>query len=383
MTGPGGAQPAGEPGGEPGADPGGEPGVPRPPASVACVGAGTMGAGIALAFALGGTTTAMVARRKATLDAAWRRIGESVSLLAAAGRVPGGEREAVLERITGTTDLDGADLTADLVVESVAEDVAVKRRLYEAIEPRLGSSTILGTCTSSLPLGELAAGLARPERFIGYHWFNPPELVALVEIVPAERTAAAVTDRVEAFSLAIGKQPVRVAADVPGFVANRLQYALIREAYHLVAAGVCTPADVDRVVTAGLGPRWAAIGPFASMDLAGLDVHRQVAEQLFPRLSAGTAVPPMLTALAAEGALGVKSGRGLLGSYGEQRVREVIGLRARVLLALDGMRRLTPPAWAEAGAAGPEADRGPERNSVPQITAPAAKMIAVTQKPVV
>ncbi len=126
-------------------------------------------------------------------------------------------------------------------------------RLYRAIEPRLGPATILGTCTSSLSLAELAAGLARPERFIGYHWFNPPELIALVEIVPAGATEAAVTDRVEEFSRAIGKQPVRVAADVPGFVANRLQYALIREAYHLVAAGVCSPADVDRVVTAGLG----------------------------------------------------------------------------------------------------------------------------------
>jgi 3-hydroxybutyryl-CoA dehydrogenase len=339
MTGPGGDQPTREPAREPGGDRGREPGAPHPPASVACVGAGTMGAGIALAFALGGSAATMVARRQATLDAAWRRIEESVGLLAAADRVPGAEREAVLGRIAGTTDLDGTDLDADLVIESVAEDVAVKRQLYKAIEPRLGPSTILGTCTSSLPLGELAAGLARPERFIGYHWFNPPELVALVEVVPAGRTEAAVTDRVEAFSLAIGKQPVRVAADVPGFVANRLQYALIREAYHLVASGVCTPDDVDRVVTAGLGPRWAAIGPFASMDLAGLDVHREVAEQLFPRLSASTAVPPMLTELAAEGALGVKSGRGLLGSYGEQRVREVIGLRARVLLALDAMRR--------------------------------------------
>jgi 3-hydroxybutyryl-CoA dehydrogenase len=339
MTGPGGDQPAREPAGAPGGDQGREPGAPHLPASVACVGAGTMGAGIALAFALGGSAATMVARRQATLDAAWLRIEESVGLLAAADRVPGAEREAVLGRIAGTTDLDGTDLDADLVIESVAEDVAVKRQLYKGIEPRLGPSTILGTCTSSLPLGELAAGLARPERFIGYHWFNPPELVALVEIVPAGRTAAAVTDQVEAFSLAIGKQPVRVAADVPGFVANRLQYALIREAYHLVAAGVCTPDDVDRVVTAGLGPRWAAIGPFASMDLAGLDVHREVAEQLFPRLSASTAVPPMLTELAAEGALGVKSGRGLLGSYGEQRVREVIGLRARVLLALDAMLR--------------------------------------------
>jgi len=297
-----------------------------------------MGAGIALAFALGGSAATMVARRQPTLDAAWRRIEASVGLLTKAGRLPGAEREAVLGRITGTTDLDGADLAADLVVESVAEDVAAKRRLYRVIEPRLGPATILGTCTSSLSLAELGTGLARPERFIGYHWFNPPELIALVEIVPAVATAATVTDRVEEFSRAIGKQPVRVA-DVPGFVANRLQYALIREAYHLVAAGVCSPADVDRVVTAGLGPRWAAIGPFLSMDLAGLDVHRAVAEQLFPLLSADTAVPPMLTALASEGALGVKSGHGLLGRYDEQQVRDVIGLRARTLLMLDGLGR--------------------------------------------
>jgi len=316
-----------------------EPAAPRPPDSVACIGAGTMGAGIALAFALGGSAATMVARRQSTLDAAWRRIETSVGLLTGAGRLPGAEPEAVLGRIAGTTDLDGADLGTDLVVESVAEDVAAKRRLYRAIEPRLGPATILGTCTSSLSLAELAAGLARPERFIGYHWFNPAELIALVEIVPAGATAAAVTDRVEAFSRAIGKQPVRVAADVPGFIANRLQYALIREAYQLVAAGVCTPADVDRVVTAGLGPRWAAIGPFLSMDLAGLDVHRAVVEQLFPRLSAATAVPPMLTALAEEGALGVKSGRGLLGRYDEQQVREVIELRARTLLMLDGLAR--------------------------------------------
>jgi len=100
---------------------------------------------------------------------------------------------------------------------------------------------------------------------------------------------------------------------------------------------------VDRVVTAGLGPRWAAIGPFLSMDLAGLDVHRAVVEQLFPQLSAATAVPPMLTALASGGALGVKSGRGLLGRYDEHQVREVIELRARTLLMLDGLARQQAP----------------------------------------
>jgi 3-hydroxybutyryl-CoA dehydrogenase len=298
-----------------------------------------MGAGIALAFALAGSASTMVARRQPTLDAARRRIEESVGLLIGAGRVPDGDRAAVLGRIAGTTDLDGADLGADLVIESVAEDMAAKRQLYRAIEPRLGPATILGTCTSSLPLAGLAAGLARPGQFIGYHWFNPPELIRLVEIVPAGQTAAEVTDRVEAFSLAIGKQPVRVAADVPGFIANRLQYALIREAYHLVSAGVCTPADVDRVVTAGLGPRWAAVGPFLSMDLAGLDVHRAVAQQLFPHLSASTAVPPMLTALTEAGTLGVKAGNGLLGRYDEQRVHAATELRARVLLTLDDICR--------------------------------------------
>jgi 3-hydroxybutyryl-CoA dehydrogenase len=338
MTGPAGAGHAGKtgdagPAGEPGA-----PSAPRPPASVACVGAGTMGAGIALAFALGGSAATVVARRQSTLDAARRRIEASADLLARAGRVPAAGREALLGRITGTTDLEGADLGVDLVVEAIAEDVTVKRRLYQMIEPRLAPSTILGTCTSSLPLAGLAAGLGRPGQFIGYHWFNPPELIGLVEIVPTARTAAWVTDRVEAFSLAIGKQPVRVAADVPGFIANRLQYALIREAYHLVSAGVCTPADVDRVVTAGLGPRWAVVGPFMSMDLAGLDVHRAVAEQLFPQLSGDTAVPPMLTALTDAGALGAKAGLGLLGSYDEQQVRSVTEQRARVLLALDGMR---------------------------------------------
>ena len=104
---------------------------------------------------------------------------------------------------------------------------------------------------------------------------------------------------------------------------------------------MCTPADVDSVITAGLGPRWAVIGPFMSMDLAGLDVHRAVAEQLFPRLSGDTAVPPMLTALTDAGALGAKAGRGLLGNYDEQQVRSLVELRARVLLTLDGMRQ--PP----------------------------------------
>jgi len=346
MTGPGGAAgPGGTAGQGTTAQQGGTGQVgwtnaPLPPRSVVCVGAGTMGAGMALAFALGGSAATMVARRQATLDTAWRRIEQSVGLMTAAGRLRDADTDAVLGRITATTDLDDAELTADLVIEMVAEDVAAKRELYRVIEPLLGPGTILATCTSSLPLAELAAGLARPGQFIGYHWFNPPELVDLVEIVPAKQTAATVTDLVMAFTLAIGKQPVRVAADVPGFIANRLQYALIREAYSLVETGVCTPAEVDLVVTTGLGPRWTVIGPFLSVDLAGLDVHQAVVQQLFPRLSTAADVPPLLAALRADGALGVKGGHGVLGSYDDDQTRAIAERRARVLLGLDSLRGL-------------------------------------------
>jgi 3-hydroxybutyryl-CoA dehydrogenase len=309
-----------------------------PPSSVVCIGAGTMGAGMALAFALGGTAATMMARRQATLDAAWRRIEQSAGLMVTAGRLRDADAGAALGRITGTTDVGDADLGADLVVEMVPEDVGAKRDLYRAIEPLLGTATILASCTSSLPLAELAAGLARPGQFIGYHWFNPPELVDLVEIVPVEQTAAAVTDKLMAYTLAIGKQPVRVAVDVPGFIANRLQYALLREAYHLVEAGVCTPAEVDQVVTAALGPRWTVIGPFLSVDLAGLDVHQAVVRHLFPRLSAAAEVPPLLAALRANGALGVKGGWGVLGSYDADQARAIAERRARVLLGLDALR---------------------------------------------
>src|SRR5262249_46529089 len=145
--------------------------------------------GIALAFAMAGSTVTMVARRQATLDRACRRHEGSIRLLTETGLADAAGAAQTLGRITGTIDLEQVSFDADLVVESIAEDLAANRALYRAVEPRLGPSTILGTCTSVLPLSILAAALVRPERFIGYHWFNPAELVALVEIVPAERTA--------------------------------------------------------------------------------------------------------------------------------------------------------------------------------------------------
>ena len=183
---------------------------------------------------------------------------------------------------------------------------------------------MLATTTSSLPLAELASALATPERFAGWHFFHPSDLMSLVEIIPGERTDPAVLALLRGWSEQLERAPIVLQRDVPGFVANRLQYALLREAYALVAADVCAFEDVDVAVTAGLGARWAAIGPFATMDLAGLEVHAAVAAALFPLLSGAADAPAELVRLRASGAGGARAGRGLLGEYPPER-----GQRAR------------------------------------------------------
>jgi 3-hydroxybutyryl-CoA dehydrogenase len=313
--------------------------TPTAPPSVVVLGAGTMGAGVALAFALAGSDVALVSRRKQTIDAAAHRIDATLALLARHGIVSDTARDLVRDRIRRTIDLGTIDLAADLIVESIAEDRDAKRELYRQVEPATGAETILATNTSSIALDDLTAELSRPDRFLGYHWFNPAELMALVEVVATSATDPSVVERVLAWSRAIGKEPVSVAHDIDGFIANRLQYALLREAYFLVESGVCSIQDVDLAVTAGLGPRWAALGPFETMDLAGLDVHRAVVARLFPVLSTDKTVPALLERLTQEGALGAKSGRGLRGSYEDGTIQRIVERRTQMLLAAAELRR--------------------------------------------
>jgi len=223
-----------------------------------------MGAGIARIFADGGASVRLTARRQESLDAARERAGEAVAM---------------------TTDLAEALAGADLVVETIVEDVEPKRGVLARAEELAAPDAILTTNTSSLSVDEVGGELQRPERFAGLHFLNPPELVQVVEVVGGARTALETLETLRGWMEELGKAPVVVRVDVPGFVVNRLQYALLREAYALVDAGVCSFEDVDRAVTAGLGARWAAIGPFQTMDLAGLDVHAAVAENLWPELA--------------------------------------------------------------------------------------------------
>jgi 3-hydroxybutyryl-CoA dehydrogenase len=273
---------------------------------VAVVGAGTMGAGIARIFADGGASVRLTARRQESLDTARARAGDAVQM---------------------TTDLEDALDGADLVVETIVEVVEPKRAVLARAEALASSDAILTTNTSSLSISEVGRNLQNPQRFAGLHFVNPPELVEVVEIVGGERTAPSTLESLRVWMEELGKAPVVVRLDVPGFVVNRLQYALLREAYALVDAGVCTFEDVDRAVTAGLGARWAAIGPFQTMDLAGLDVHAAVAANLWPELATTTRPSRSIDAARERGSIRA--------DFDSEELRE---RRDRVLRALHDLR---------------------------------------------
>ena len=287
---------------------------------MAVIGAGTMGVGIASVFAGGGTSVRLCARRESSLETARERLGEQAA------------------RALLTTSVDEALEGAELVVETIVEAAEPKQAVLARAEKLASPEAILTTNTSSLPLAALGRALRRPERFAGLHWLNPPELVEVVEVVGGERTAPETLATLAGWMDRLGKAPVVLRSDVPGFVVNRLQYALLREAYALVDAGVCSFADVDRTVTHGLGARWAAIGPFEAMDLAGLDVHAAVAANLWPELT-NEREPPAAIARALEaGARGAKSGRGLLGDYTPAAATALVERRDRVLRGVPALR---------------------------------------------
>ncbi len=303
------------------------------PDSIAVLGAGVMGPGIAVTFARAGGRVSLTARRATSLERAKQRVDEILRLMASRQLVTR-ESATQLRKLITMRPFDELDLEVDLILESIPEDSERKKEVLASAESRARPETLIVTNTSSLSLSELSDALNRPERFAGYHWFNPPELMALVEVIPGPRTQQETVNILVSWTTAIGKEPVLISREIEGFVANRLQYALMREGYALVDQGVCTLEDVDQVMKSCLGPRWASVGPYEAMDLAGLDVHLAVARRLFPLLANDSAPPQQLEQLVSEGALGAKSGRGLRGTYDLAAIQELGERRVAALLAL-------------------------------------------------
>ncbi len=263
----------------------------------AVLGAGVMGRNIARVLARGGAEVVLFSRSEATLDSA------RTALAAEAG-------EAGTAAVTYVTGLAHAVVGADVVIESVPELLPLKLDLLREVERAAPDEAVIATNTSSLSLDRLSGVLERPGRFVGWHWFNPAHLVPLVEVVPASATDPGVVGWSVSVLEQMGKRPLALSSAIDGFLANRLQYALIREALALVQDGAATPDQIDAVITDCLGPRWAVIGPMRSSDLAGIRTAVAVAAELFPKLSDAQAPPAALTDLVEQGRTGAADGAG-------------------------------------------------------------------------
>lgn len=229
----------------------------------------------------------------------------------------------------------------DLVVEAVTEDLRLKVQLLEEVERSVRRSAILCSNTSAFIISELGRALRYRHRFLGTHFWNPPHVVPCVEVIKGEETSTEVFDTVVDLIRRVGKEPVRVLKDVPGFLGNRLQHAMWREAVALVAEGIASAEDIDRVVKFGFGLRCALLGPLETADLAGSDLTHAVHEYLFPFLNAKKTLSPLLQELVQHGRLGVKTSRGFH-AWTPGKSEELIRRRDRGLLQILELTRERP-----------------------------------------
>jgi 5-formyl-3-hydroxy-2-methylpyridine 4-carboxylic acid 5-dehydrogenase len=222
---------------------------------------------------------------------------------------------------------------ADLVIENVPEDIAIKAQTYRAIDPLIDASVIVASDTSGIPISKLQAHISHPERMVGMHWSNPPHIIPMIEVIGGERTAPATVTAIRDLIRSIGLLPVVVRKDVPGFVENRVLYALLREAVDLVERGVIAPEDLDTCVSWGIGYKIAVIGPMALLDMAGLDIYKSVSSFLNADLSNRSDVAPMVLEKTGASKFGIKSGEGVF-SYTPEEIKALQGERARKLVAV-------------------------------------------------
>jgi len=224
----------------------------------------------------------------------------------------GAARKAFLRAVSGATasaDLDGAG-QADVALECVPEELALKQIVLVALEDAVPKDAPILSNTSGLTLEEMSARMAHPERAVITHFFNPGDVVPAVEVVAAKDAAQGLCDRVMSLLRALERRPVRLEHAPPGFVANRIQHAIMRECLHLVDEGVASPAEIDEIVQWSVGVRMALSGPFRQRDLNGLGTHLSIAEYLYPDLCDRHDPSPTLAGLVAQGHLGKRSGKG-------------------------------------------------------------------------
>lgn len=298
----------------------------------AVIGAGLMGTGIALTLARAGQYVAITDPFPKARAAVSGRIAESLRLM--------GEDEGriakILKKIEIFASVPGTVQNAAFVFEAAPEKMALKQAIFAEIEAHAPADAILASNTSVMPITEIMSGLRDKSRALGTHWWNPPHLIPLVEVIRTSDTSDEAIAATMSLLTDAGKTPVRVEKDVPGFIGNRLQHALWREAVSLVERGICDAEAVDTVVKSCFGRRLAVLGPLENADLVGTDLTLDIHNTVLADLEHRPGPSPLLAQLVADGKLGMKSGEGFRKWTPEdaKRLREKV---ARHLIRLEGL----------------------------------------------
>jgi len=308
---------------------------------IAVIGAGAMGHGIAVQCAVTGQDVTLIDHRQRNLDQAKDSIRQAVAFLNE-HEVITLEPEAVLSRISITLETSVGVDSADVVLETITEDLESKQGLFAEVAQAAPGDAVLASNTSSIPITKIAEGISdHAARTAGCHWWYPPYLLEPVEVIRGEETVDRTIDRLRSFVRAVDRDPILVERDVPGFVWNRIQFAVIRECLHLVDQGVASVEDVNSAVRDGYATRTAAIGPFETMDIAGLELFETIAEDLYPELATDDVPQAELNTHIREGRTGIDVGAGFF-EY-DISADEVTHLRDERLAAIRQALEDNPP----------------------------------------
>ena len=300
---------------------------------IGVIGAGLMGPGIAQVFASAGYDVNIYDVDPAALRATKDRIVDNFKVFIELNLAKSDDLDRCLNRITLSPSIKTLCHGPHYIIEAILEDLEIKRNIYAELERFASPATIFSSNTSAISISEISAALKIKERFLGTHFWNPPHIIPCVEVIKGGDTDEGVFETVYALMEKVGKVPVRVLKDIPGFLGNRLQHAMWREAISLREKNIASAEDIDKVVKFGFGARMPFIGPLETVDLAGLSLTRDIHNYLFPYLESSHESSPLLEALVAAGATGVKAGRGFY-EWTPEKARQIIQQRDTVLLRI-------------------------------------------------
>jgi len=299
--------------------------------SITLLGAGMIGNGLALHFAQAGYQVSLYSRTQQTIDKAIESTRSNLSMLLQKP-ADSDEIKKIVGRITTTTDMAKAVANAPIIIESVAEDLKIKQDLFKRLDEICPRETILATNTSVMSITKIASESKNRSRILGTHFWFPPYLIPLVEVIKGKDTSDEVMELTYQFMKKAGKHPIRCLKDVPGFVANRLQHALWREAISIVEHGIADAATVDEAIKNSIGIRLAVLGPVENADMVGLDLTLAIHNTVLKDLEASPNPSPLLQEKVKKGELGFKSGKGFYGKWTQEDITRVRGNLLKYLI---------------------------------------------------